>query len=527
MLNRIAWVVVALSIPLAVLAQEVIKPEYVIVFVPVAWSGTMDEFDRAADEQAEYFIERSEIERFADVKVVTLHDNLIGVSLDDPNLPAKAMRSALSQEPGDRYIGLTDGDLELDGSSDVVGWTQLGGTAVICESSDSVVTAHELGHTYNLCDEYNYSYWLRQNRQLGECPNPYPPDCPKDKGDTVICEGMPAEDGSPSIMGPAMGVEQKYNRPSLEHLQVVFEAMLGTPVVPTPTLEPGVTPSPTSTPRPSPTPIPTPRSRTMVVSSGDNGPVNLYVIQPDETKPKQITTGPGPDVHGAWSPDGSQIVYVSGMKGSLSLYLLSLQDRVPMLLSSGGQSTHPAWSPSGDSIAFASDRDGDWDIYTIRPDGSDLRNLTDSPDHEDWPDWSSSGDLLAFASDFSGDWEIYYSAYVSADNALAMPWFRLTRSAGRDVMPTWSPDGQRLAFVSERDGLLQVYVMPATADELARVTLNQFNDWGPTWIDDKTLCFQSFRDEELTLYTAGLRDRAERQISVRLQNATWPAVGRP
>ena len=37
----------------------------------------------------------------------------------------------------------------------------------------------------------------------------------------------------------------------------------------------------------------------------------------------------------------------------------------------------PAWSPTGDLIAFASDRDGPtFEIYTIRPDGSELRRIT-------------------------------------------------------------------------------------------------------------------------------------------------------
>jgi Tol biopolymer transport system component len=50
---------------------------------------------------------------------------------------------------------------------------------------------------------------------------------------------------------------------------------------------------------------------------------------------------------------------------------------------------YPTWSPDGQWIAFHSDRDGDFDIYIVRPDGSDLRRLTDNDDNNDvQPSWS-------------------------------------------------------------------------------------------------------------------------------------------
>jgi Tol biopolymer transport system component len=49
---------------------------------------------------------------------------------------------------------------------------------------------------------------------------------------------------------------------------------------------------------------------------------------------------------------------------------------------------YPTWSPDGQWIAFHSDRDGDLDIYIVRPDGSDLRLLTDNDDDDMQPSWS-------------------------------------------------------------------------------------------------------------------------------------------
>ena len=42
----------------------------------------------------------------------------------------------------------------------------------------------------------------------------------------------------------------------------------------------------------------------------------------------------------------------------------------------------------GRRIAFESNRDGDWDIYTMRPDGTDVRQLTLNDAGDAAPAWS-------------------------------------------------------------------------------------------------------------------------------------------
>jgi Tol biopolymer transport system component len=58
----------------------------------------------------------------------------------------------------------------------------------------------------------------------------------------------------------------------------------------------------------------------------------------------------------------------------------------------------PKWSPKGDAIAFTTNRDGDWEIYAIRPDGTGLTRLTNSPGNDAHAAWSPDGRWLAFSS---------------------------------------------------------------------------------------------------------------------------------
>ena len=104
-------------------------------------------------------------------------------------------------------------------------------------------------------------------------------------------------------------------------------------------------------------------------------------------------------------------------------------------------------------IAFYSNRDGNYEIYSIRPDGSDLKRLTFDPASDQTPAWSPDGRRLAFRSERSGGGNLYV---MDADGGSLR---RLTMGPGDDSQSAWSPDGTRIAFSSLRDGNRDIYVV--------------------------------------------------------------------
>ena len=90
----------------------------------------------------------------------------------------------LSKETSfDRIVGLVPpGWFEQRGVS-AVGLSNLGGKTALIEGGNEWyqdTISHELGHTYNLCDEYKRSFWTDQNNRLakmGGCPNNFPLNC--------------------------------------------------------------------------------------------------------------------------------------------------------------------------------------------------------------------------------------------------------------------------------------------------------------------------------------------------------------
>ena len=127
----------------------------------------------------------------------------------------------------------------------------------------------------------------------------------------------------------------------------------------------------------------------------------------------------------------------------------------------------PSQAPAGfpgenGRLAFHSDRDGDLDIYSIRADGTSVRQLTDNPAPDRHPSYSASGHLVLFERGSEEGPDLYVMA---ADGSSE------TRVARRAADPVWSPDGRRIAFRSSRDGNPEIYVMDADGSSVERLTI--------------------------------------------------------
>jgi len=109
------------------------------------------------------------------------------------------------------------------------------------------------------------------------------------------------------------------------------------------------------------------------------------------SSPVLITADPR-DIGLAWSPDGTQIAYMSDHDGNWEIYTVGVPfPDVRRLTINEAKDGLPAWSPDGQHIAFVSDRDSVWSLYLMKPDGSDQTKVFDlGPELPDWLDQSIS-----------------------------------------------------------------------------------------------------------------------------------------
>jgi TolB protein len=143
----------------------------------------------------------------------------------------------------------------------------------------------------------------------------------------------------------------------------------------------------------------------------------------------------------AWSPDGTQLAYVTFEQGHASVYVQSLLTNQRRVVASfPGSNSAPAWSPDGTQLAVVLTRDGGSHIYLVRTDGSELRRLTFGGTIDTEPSFSPDGQSLLFTSDRGGSPQIYRMA-VKGGTAE-----RLTFEGGNAFSPRYSPDGRSFVF---------------------------------------------------------------------------------
>jgi Tol biopolymer transport system component len=228
-----------------------------------------------------------------------------------------------------------------------------------------------------------------------------------------------------------------------------------------------------------------PKGDEIAYASFQRGNGDIYVMRPDGSDRRRLTTDPAYDDIPVFSPDGERIAFVSSRSGSLQIWLMNADGSDQhQLTRSSGTNYFPTWSPDGSRIAFRSDRDGNPEIYSMRADGSDVRRLTDDSAIEFSPNWGPDGRIV-----FVSDRDTGGKASLWVMNGDGSNQHRLTPRDffWNETSPVWSPDGKRLAFQADRDvpvGNRELYVMNADATGLKRLTRYIGQDNWPTWSPD-------------------------------------------
>ena len=238
-------------------------------------------------------------------------------------------------------------------------------------------------------------------------------------------------------------------------------------------------------------------------------PGGIWTMGANGENPEFVATGRDP----ACSPNGSKIAFVH-------LGILRVVDtggtRLRQVHVMPGLMRAPSWSPDGTRIAFEYRLpavDGvtqGRDIYTIRPDGTGARNVTNNPKaYNRTPAWSPDGSRIAFVANpkwSEGIWtvapdggdlqHIVGRAYGTGPEEVEV---LDTAAFAMDFChdPTWSPSGRRIAFAYQQlvftpwpelnlvpAAPVQIAVVDADGGDPVAVTHSPTNKYDPDWSPD-------------------------------------------
>jgi Tol biopolymer transport system component len=174
-----------------------------------------------------------------------------------------------------------------------------------------------------------------------------------------------------------------------------------------------------------------------------NGGAQVGIMNVDGSGFQVVTSGPNNNAFPSFSPDGKYIVYRTMGASEQGLRIMNLEDRSTVQITTAWDN-FPIWSPAGDRIAFIRKTGEDFQVFTIHPDGKNLKQLTDTH--------------------------------------------------GIDAHLAWSPDGGRLLFTSSRKGFKdealytggpqpygEIFAMNSDGTNIEQLTDNQWEEGGPAW----------------------------------------------
>jgi Tol biopolymer transport system component len=148
----------------------------------------------------------------------------------------------------------------------------------------------------------------------------------------------------------------------------------------------------------------TPDGKSIVFSFGgywrtrDQNVAKIMMMNRDGTGVQDLTSGTSNTGFASISPNGKEMVYRSWAKGDEGLRIMNLETRAVRVLTSDWDNV-PGWSPAADSIVFTrKQQDGNFDIFTIKSDGTNLKRLTTYPASDAHAVWSWDGKKILWNS---------------------------------------------------------------------------------------------------------------------------------
>lgn len=264
----------------------------------------------------------------------------------------------------------------------------------------------------------------------------------------------------------------------------------------------------------------------------DEGCDQQYTMRIDGSEMRRISNGLGRTTCGYFIEDDDRIIFASthldnpacpapldrsqGYVWPLGRFELFSVKRdgtdLRQLTETGAYNAEATLSPDGSRVIFTSTRDGDIDLYTMNTDGSDIRRVTTRIGYDGGAFFSPDGSRIVWRAQYpetAADTADYLR--LLADRMVRPArleiWVanvdgseprQVTELGGANFAPFFHPDGQRIIFSSNHENPrgreFDLYLINADGGGLERVTAFADFDGFPMFSPDGTkLVFASNR----------------------------------
>jgi Tol biopolymer transport system component len=198
-----------------------------------------------------------------------------------------------------------------------------------------------------------------------------------------------------------------------------------------------------------------PDDTTILFASDRTGNWEIYAVRTSGGEPRALTAGQGANSAPSWAMEGTKVLFVSTRDAiNGELYLMNPDGSgIQRITRDSLVKDTPVMMPGGHTVLMTVSEHGHRAIASVALPGGEARLLT-SLDHDSMdPAPSADGTTVAFASDREGRFQIYSMTPQGEDIR------RLTDDAGDSAQPCWLP-GHGSLLVARRGQIFRL----STAD---------------------------------------------------------------
>ncbi len=246
-------------------------------------------------------------------------------------------------------------------------------------------------------------------------------------------------------------------------------------------------------------------SRSYVDKMKDQNRANLWLVDSEGERLRELTNGNWRDSNPVWSPDGKRIAFLSDRDGTNQLHVMWIDTReVAQLTRLDRAPADLTWSPDGKSIAYTQRVLDEDPILAIK--------LPKKPEGAVWAKGATVIDRPSWASDGLGPVPKGYMHLFVVDAIQGGTPRQITDGKFNHQGPEWSPDSSKLYFSGIRKpdaeytrNDSEIYSVDLRSGAIASLTERKGPDREPKVSPDgKWIAYTGYNDQKFTSHLSGI-----------------------